>query len=117
MRVYRTYTYGRVHYSSYVPLVYYQPAFYGWVYRPWRAPVVYAWGWGPAPWFYGGYFAPELVYPTAALWLTDFLLAENLKLAYENRMAASGARTTTATSSPGPKQPCSVDARSQTIDS
>jgi hypothetical protein len=25
------------------------------------------------------------------LWLTDFLLAENLKLAYENRMAASGA--------------------------
>jgi hypothetical protein len=88
--VYRTYTYGSVHYYSYVPRVYYQPAFYGWVYRPWRAPVVYTWGWGQAPWFYGGYFAPEPVYPSAALWLTDFLLAENLKLAYENRMAASG---------------------------
>jgi hypothetical protein len=88
--VYRTYTYGRVHYFSYVPRVYYQPAFYGWVHRPWRAPVVYAWGWGPAPWFYGGYFGPEPAYPSAALWLTDYLLAENLKLAYENRIAASG---------------------------
>jgi hypothetical protein len=90
VRVYRGYTYGSVHYYSYVPRVYYQPAFYGWAYRPWGAPVAYAWGWGPAPWFYGSYFAPEPVYPTAALWLTDYLLAENLKLSYENRMAAGG---------------------------
>jgi len=90
VRVYRTYTYGSVHYYRYVPRVYYQSAFYGWAYHPWGMPVAYAWGWGPAPWFFGDYFAPEPVYPTAALWLTDFLLAENLKLAYENRMAASG---------------------------
>jgi hypothetical protein len=90
VRVYRSYTYGSMHYYSYVPRVYYQPAFYGWAYRPWGAPVVYAWGWGPAPWFYGGYFAPEPVYPTASLWLTDYLLAENLKLSYQNRMAANG---------------------------
>ncbi len=90
VRVYRTYTYGRIHYYGYVPRVYYQPAFYGWTYRPWRTPVVYAWGWGPAPWFgfYGGYFAPAPYYPSASLWLTDFLLAENLKLAYENQQAA-----------------------------
>ena len=90
VRVYRSHTYGSLHYYSYVPRVYYQPAFYGWAYRPWGAPVAYAWGWGPAPWFYGGYFAPEPVYPTASLWLTDYLLAENLKLSYQNRMAANG---------------------------
>jgi hypothetical protein len=88
--VYRASTYGGVHYSSYVPGVYYQPAFYGWAHRLWAPPVAYAWGWGAAPWFYGGYFAPEPVYPSAALWLTDFVLAENLQLAYQNQMAASG---------------------------
>jgi len=91
VRVYRNYTYGRVHYSSYVPSVHYQPAFYGWANRPWAAPVAYAWGWGRAPWFYGGYFSPAPVYPSAALWLTDFILAANLQLAYQNQMAASGA--------------------------
>jgi len=48
--------------------------------------VAYAWGWGPAaPWFYGGYFAPAPVYSTPALWLTDFLLAANLRAAYDNQ--------------------------------
>ncbi len=43
-------------------------------------------GLGPAtPWFYGGYFAPEPYYPTPALWLTDYLLAANLRLAYESQ--------------------------------
>jgi hypothetical protein len=84
--------YGRVHYYTYVPRVYYQPAFYAWAYRPWGAPVAFAWGFGPSPWYgyYGGYFAPEPVYPSAALWLTDFLLAENLRVAYENQLAANG---------------------------
>jgi hypothetical protein len=86
--VYRTSTFGGIHYSSYVPSVYYQPAFYGWANRPWGAPVAYGWGWGHAPWFYGGYFAPAPFYPSAALWLTDFVLAENLKLAYDNQVAA-----------------------------
>ena len=90
VRVYRTSTFGGIHYSSYVPSVYYQPAFYGWANRPWGAPVAYGWGWGNAPWFYGGYFAPAPFYSSAALWLTDFVLAENLKLAYDNQMAASG---------------------------
>ncbi len=92
VRVYREQMYGRVHYYTYVPRVYYQPAFYAWAYRPWGAPVAFAWGFGPSPWYgyYGGYFAPEPVYPSAALWLTDFLLAENLRIAYENQLAANG---------------------------
>jgi hypothetical protein len=53
--------------------------------------VTYAWGWGASPWYgyYGGYFVPEPIYPSPALWLTDYLLAENLRLAYENGSAAN----------------------------
>ena len=37
------------------------------------------------PWYryYGYYFAPAPFYPGANLWLTDFILAENLRMAYE----------------------------------
>jgi len=87
-RAYRDHYYNGVHYYRYAPAYYYHPVFYGWAYNPWAAPVYYNWGWGPAPWFYGGYFAPAPYYPSATLWLTDFLLAENLKQAYEaNREA------------------------------
>jgi hypothetical protein len=86
VRVYRSYTYNSVNYVTYMPTVYYQPAFYGWVGSPWGAPVVYGWGWEPAaPWFYGGYFVPAPVYDSPALWVTDFLLALNLRVAYENQ--------------------------------
>jgi len=90
--VYRSYTYRNVQYVTYVPSVYYQPAFYNWAYRPWNRPVVYAWGWGSAPWYgyYGGYFMPAPVYPTAALWLTDYLLAQNLQAAYAYQTAPGG---------------------------
>jgi hypothetical protein len=82
---YRGAYYHGVAYYGWAPPYYYPPAYYGWVGTPWGAPVVYGWGWGAAPWygFYGGYFAPAPVYPYAALWLTDYLIAENLRLAYE----------------------------------
>ena len=82
---YRTAYWGGRPYYRYAPGYYYHPGFYGWAYNPWPAPVYYGWGWGPSPWYgyYGYYFAPEPVYPTASLWLTDFLLAENLKAAYD----------------------------------
>ena len=86
-RVYRSYYYRGAPYYSYVPPFYYHPAFYGWVYNPWRAPVYYRWAWFVArpPWYlyWGPYFAPAPYYPSAAFWLTDFLLAENLQAAYE----------------------------------
>lgn len=92
-RVYHTYAYRNVTIVRYVPAVYYAPAFYGWAYRPWGPRVVFAWGWGGAPWygFYGYYFAPAPYYPSAAFWLTDYLIAENLRLAYENRQLANEA--------------------------
>src|SRR6266852_8505290 len=82
---YRSYYYGGYPYYGYAPSYYYGPAYYGWAYNPWPAPVSYGWGWGAQPWYgyYGPYFQPYPVYPTAAFWLTDYLIAANLQAAYE----------------------------------
>ena len=44
-----------------------------------------------APWFpfYAGYFTPYPTYASADLWLTDYMLADNLRLAYENQQTAN----------------------------
>lgn len=92
--VYRSYSYGGYCcYYGYHPAYYYAPAYYGWAYNPWPAPVYYGWGWGGSPWYgyYGGYFAPYPVYPSAAFWLTDYLISANLQAAYEARAAARAA--------------------------
>jgi len=89
-RVYREQFYRGMHYYRYVPAYYYPPAFYGWASSPWAAPVSYNWGWGAAPWFYGGYFAPAPSYPSASLWLTDYLLSEDLRQAYAAKQEAQG---------------------------
>jgi hypothetical protein len=90
--VYREYHYHGVAYYHYVPAYYYGPRFYAWAATPWGAPVAYGWGGGiAAPWFgfYRGYFTPYPVYASPDLWLTDYLVAENLRLAYENQQAAN----------------------------
>jgi len=53
--------------------------------------VAYGWGWGGSPWYgyYGAYFAPYPVYPSAAFWLTDYLIAANLQAAYAAQAAAA----------------------------
>jgi hypothetical protein len=82
--VYRGYYYGGHPYYGYYPGYYYGPAYYGWAYNPWPAPVAYGWGWGGAPWYgyYGAYYQPYPVYPSAAFWLTDFVLSASLQAAY-----------------------------------
>jgi hypothetical protein len=92
-RVYHPYFYGGMEYYHYVPAFYYRPGFYVWVSSPWPAPIVYTWGWYREPWYvyYAPYFAPYAAYPTASLWLTDFVLAENLKLAYQAQAEANAA--------------------------
>jgi hypothetical protein len=98
-RVYRSYSYGgRCCYYGYHPAYYYGPAYYGWAYNPWPAPAYYGWGWGGAPWYgyYGGYFAPYPTYPSAAFWLTDYLIAANLQAAYAAQAAANTAAANNA---------------------
>jgi hypothetical protein len=90
---YRSYYWHGNPYYGYAPAFYYHPAFYGWAYSPWATPVVYGWGWAGNPWYgyYGYYFTPYPVYPSASLWLTDYLLAENLRASYEARAEANSA--------------------------
>ena len=89
-RFYRPYTWGGVALNVYAPGVYYRPAFYGWAYNPWATPVVYGgWGWAGNPWYgyYGAWFTPYPVYAGPAFWLTDYLVAQTLAAAYQERSA------------------------------
>jgi len=103
---YRNYYYGGRPYYGYAPSYYYGPAYYGWAYNPWPAPVYYNWGWGAAPWYgyYGPYYQPYPVYPTAAFWLTDYLIAAHLQAAYEAQAAAENGQV-----GPAPLAPESTD--------
>jgi hypothetical protein len=103
-RVYRSYYYGGHPYYGYYPGYYYHPGFYGWAYNPWPAPIAWGWGWGGAPWYgyYGGYFAPYPVYPTAAFWLTDYLLSASLQAAYAAQAEANADAAAQANASAAP---------------
>jgi hypothetical protein len=84
-RAYRGYYYGGYGYYHYYPPYYYGSAYYGWAYNPWATPVAYSWGWYGSPWYrpYGYYFAPYPVYPSAAFWLTDYMVAATLQASAE----------------------------------
>jgi len=81
---YHGYGYRGVYLNVYAPGFYYRPAFYGWAYNPWATPIGFGWGWGGNPWFgyYGYYFQPYPVYPSAAFWLTDYIISSDLQTAY-----------------------------------
>jgi hypothetical protein len=89
-RYYGNYYYHGMYVNPYYPGFYYAPAYYGWAYNPWVAPVPYAWGWGGNPWYgyYGAFFTPYPVYPSAAFWLTDYIVAQSLQAAYVAQAAA-----------------------------
>ncbi len=98
VRVYRGYYYGGHLYYSYYPSYWYHPAFYAWASSAWPAAVYWsvgAWGWGGAPWwgFYGGWFNPYPAYAAPYFWLTDDLLASNLKAEYTARAEANADAT------------------------
>ena len=82
---YRGYSFHGASINVYAPVRYYPAGFYGWAYNPWGVPVAYAWGFRGNPWFgyYGFYFAPYPVYSNASLWLTDYMISNDLAAAYE----------------------------------
>ncbi len=90
-RFYRGYGFHGVFLNVYAPGFYFHPAFYGWAYTPWVAPISFGWGWGGSPWYgrYGYYFQPYPVYPSAAFWLTDYIISQNLQAAYAAQQAAA----------------------------
>jgi hypothetical protein len=81
---YQRYPYRGLYLFGYSPYRYYRPAFYGWAYNPWGVPVRYTWGWYGNPWYgyYGYYYRPYSIYPSASFWLTDYLLSLSLQQAY-----------------------------------
>jgi hypothetical protein len=95
---YGHYYYRGAYVDYYTPAYYYRPAFYGWAYNPWVTPVSYAWGWGGNPWYgyYGYYFTPYPVYPSASLWLTDYMISTTLAAAYQAQIDANIAAQQTA---------------------
>ena len=92
-RYYRASVYRGITFHVYTPVRYYSPRFYAWGYSPWRTPVYYNFGYAGSPWygFYGGYFTPYPTYAGPNYWLTDYLIANSLQEAYQERMDAAGA--------------------------
>jgi hypothetical protein len=90
-RFYNRYPYRGVYLDVYAPARFYPTPFYGWAYNPWVAPVPYAWGFVGNPWavYYGGFFTPYPVYPSASFWLTDYMISTTLAAAYEAQVAAA----------------------------
>jgi len=86
-RFYHGYYYRGIYVNVYAPGFYYGPGFYGWAYNPWGMPIAYGWGWGGAPWYgyYGNYFAPYPMYPSASFWLTDYMISSDLQASYAAR--------------------------------
>jgi hypothetical protein len=84
---------GGISMNVYAPGFYYGPAFYGWAYNPWAAPIAFGWGWAGNPWYgyYGGYFTPYPVYASPSLWLTDYLISQQLQAAYAQHAADAAA--------------------------
>ena len=72
-------------YEAYVPAWRFPAAYYGWALAPWAHPVVYSWGWRAQPWYpvYGAYFTPYPVYASPDLWMTDYILSQNMQAAYQ----------------------------------
>lgn len=115
---YRRYPYHGVYVEAYAPAVYYRPAFYGWVYNPWPAPVAFSWGFAVNPWygFYGGYFAPYPVYASAPLWLTDYLVSQSLADAYQAQLAAQAQAQGQAAASDNPPAPLTPEVKQEIAD-
>ena len=73
--------------AGFVPPVFFAPRFYGWAYYPWVSPISFRWGWFGASWYVGPnpYFVASPLYPSAAFWLTDYMIGETLATDYQLR--------------------------------
>jgi hypothetical protein len=101
----RTFTY-----QSVVPSVTFAPTYYAWAARPWTAPVAYRWGWQRENWYqaYGDYFTPYPNYNSLDLWLTDFVIAQNMRAAYQSWHAETYPDTDAASGEDAPSTEAAV---------
>jgi hypothetical protein len=80
------YAYHRV-----FPATLYPAGYYSWALTTWPHPVAYSWGWRSEPWYpsYGVLFVPYPVYSSPDLWMTDYILAQNMQAAYQGQPVAA----------------------------
>jgi hypothetical protein len=115
-RVYRQNRFQRYgHAFSYdrlVPSIGFNTAYYEWAARPWSTPVNYRWRWDSEPWHraYGNDFTPYANYASLDEWLTDYVVAQNLRNSYDNWQAENAPAQQSpvpvgdsASSAPGPR--------------
>ncbi len=85
-QIYRPYTNGNTRLDVYATTRYFAPNFYQWAQTPFKGRQNFAWTYtsNSSPWYghYRGYFTPEPAYDTPALYLTDYMLAATLYVAY-----------------------------------
>jgi hypothetical protein len=99
-RVYRQNTFQRFghgfSYESLVPAVAFDTAYYTWAARPWATPVSYRWRWEAEPWHaaFGGSFTPYSNYSSLDEWLTDYVVAQNMRNAYDSWQAENAPEST-----------------------
>jgi hypothetical protein len=89
-RLYGSSTYHGLRLLFYIPVVYYNPYYYGWAYFPWAAPVYYNWGWSASPWYLAnnGYFSTYSYYLTPSMWMTDQMLGNMMQSSYDLQQTA-----------------------------
>ena len=88
-RFYRPSAYRGVPLEVYAPVRYYSPAFYGYAYAPFAAPVSYAWVATPSGIYYAPYFTPYPIYPSPAFWLSDYMISTTLAQSYQAQLDAA----------------------------
>jgi hypothetical protein len=91
-------------YETFVPGVRYPGVYYAWALAAWPHPVAYTWGWRAQPWYpmYGSLFTPYPVYTSPDLWMTDYIMAQNMQAAYQAQAAAYQAQTAAPAPEPLP---------------
>jgi hypothetical protein len=77
-------------YETFVPAVRYPGVYYAWTLAAWPRPISYNWGWQVQPWYpiYGSQFTPYPVYTSPDLWMTDYIIAQSMRTAYQAQTVA-----------------------------
>ncbi|HEY1314295.1 MAG TPA: hypothetical protein VGE92_10480, partial [Steroidobacteraceae bacterium] len=91
-QIYRPYTYNGTNLDVYATSRYYAPKFYNWVGNKVATPQKFNWPYNNStPWYghYQGFFTPESSYTSPAQWLTDYMMAATLYVAYTTKGQAS----------------------------
>ncbi len=100
--LYANHSWGGHPYFCYHHWVGFNPWFWGWYYGPW-VPWGYPWGWYNDPWYHDywfWYFHPYPRYTSPGQWVTDWILADMLKAAYDRGVEEGESQVNTATADP-----------------